>query len=144
MSSVNKAEQYLVQVVKKNNISVTFDDLRYWTNHFTNAVSVNELPPTSQSIRLHILRALYITYYQINLLQSNIEQLDPLKFGYIIEENCLIPAKIHILYPTIDELPPKCNCKKCSTKQCSCKSSGVPCISFCVCKSLDITCNNLF
>lgn len=62
-------------------------------------------------------------------------------FGYVLEEECLVPKRILTLYPPIDELVPNCNCKTCSTKYCGCRSRGLSCISFCGCRS-ENTCQN--
>lgn len=143
-SSMESAEKYLVQVYKKNSVCTNFDELRYHTYHFgRTAVSLLDLPPSSQSIALHILRAYYATYQQVNILEVNILKLDPTQFGYVLEDNNLLPRKILTLYPPIDELVPNCNCKVCITKHCICKSNGLPCISFCLCRSQN-SCKNPF
>ena len=110
-------------------------------SHYGNTTSILDLPPTSNSIKLHILRAFYATYEQINLLNAECLKLDPLQFGYVLEDEYLIPKKVAISFPSINELVPNCNCKSCSTKSCHCRSSGLSCISFCICRSNNV-CKN--
>ena len=134
-SSIKNAEKYLVQVLKRNNSSETFNELRYWMYHYGNRKTILDLPPSSDSIRLHILRAFYVTYQQINILKKDCYKLDPLNFGYIFDNDFVVPMKNNALFPPIDELVPNCNCKKCSTKYCACKAAGLSCTSFCICRS---------
>ena len=84
-------EKYLIQVIKKNNKTETFDELRYIMYHHSSRTAISELVPTSASIRLHILRALYHTYQQLNILKTNRPLLKPEHFGYCYKDDCLIP-----------------------------------------------------
>lgn len=121
----------------------SFDDYRYFTyNHAATWTSFDNLPPTSKSIRLHILRAFYATYYQIHCLNTQITELNPISFGYKKDGDDLIPERIENIFPTTEELVPACKCVKCSTKSCSCVAAGIPCCSFCSCKKAN-TCKNV-
>ena len=66
-NSIRNGEQYLIKVLKKTRQSLTFDDLRYWIYHYGSQFLITELPPTSASIHLHILRSFIATHKQINL-----------------------------------------------------------------------------
>ena len=70
--------------------------------HYGNTTSILDLPPTSNSIKLHILRAFYATYEQINLLNAECLKLDPLQFGYVLEDDYLILKKVAISFPSIN------------------------------------------
>lgn len=59
------AENYLVKLLKKSCSCQNFNELRYWEYHHGSSFSIQNLPATSASIRLHILRAWYITYKQL-------------------------------------------------------------------------------
>ena len=128
------------QYNKPKYFSTNFDDLRYWIYHHAQTC-FTDMPPTTASIRLHILRAFFITYKQIHILSPNCKQLDHNLFGYIEDEIYIIPKKIGELFPPIHELTPSCNCKKCATKHCWCKAVGVSCCSFCACEITN-TCKN--
>lgn len=129
------AEEYLIQVLRPGNPSKTFDELRYWMYHHGKTFSVTELPPTSESIRLHILRAFFIVYNQNNCLEEKTTSLDPLLFGYKMENDGLILKSVDI-FPSTEELVPNCNCGKCAQKRsCCCRAAGLPCSSFCHCQT---------
>ena len=101
------------------------------------------LLPTSESIRLHILRAFYIVYTQTKILDINIPKLNSIDFGFKIEDNLLVSEKIHILLSPSDELIVNCTCKKCSRLTCPCVAGKIPCCSFCFCQR-DNTCKNVY
>ena len=101
----------------------------------TKPTSITELPPTSTSIRYHILRAFYQTYIQTQVLNDTCEIISPLKFGFKQVDNHLSPVVVENLYPSEKELIRNCTCNKCSTKTCRCKAAGVPCCSFCKCSN---------
>ncbi|KAJ8668266.1 hypothetical protein QAD02_009929 [Eretmocerus hayati] len=58
--SIKLAEEYLVNIVQKSSKCDTFDRLRLWSYYHSNKSLIEDLPPTSKSIRLHILRAFYV------------------------------------------------------------------------------------
>lgn len=128
-------------MVKKTCELATFDEFRLWSYNRGICTTVFELPPTSNSIRLHILRALFVTHQQINILNEEANKLKPEFFGYELENGYIVPKKVPLQYPPIDDLIPNCNCKNCSRKSCACKSAGLSCISFCKCRT-DNSCEN--
>lgn len=129
-------------MIRKGNPSKTFDELRYWMYHHGKTLAITQLPPTSASIRLHILRAFYIVHTQNRCLEKNVTSLNPLLFGYKEENGCLIPRSVTSIFPSTEELVPSCKCAKCSRKQnCCCRAAGISCCSFCNCRTTD-QCNN--
>lgn len=139
---VTAAEEFLVQVVRKDSHSKTFDELRNWTYHHAKSVTVENLPPTSNSVNLHILRAFYICYEQYNCLCSTARKLDPCLFGYKTEDGMLVPQRIMSIFPPIDILIPSCNCKTCGRRTCPCQQAEISCCSFCFCQSRGNNCKN--
>ncbi|CAG5102736.1 Protein of unknown function [Cotesia congregata] len=66
-----------------------------WEYHHGSSFSIQNLSATSASIRLHILRAWYITYKQLNLLNYFYQvPLNFTDFGYEIIKNEICPKKI--------------------------------------------------
>ena len=57
--SFNKAEKFLVRVLDSRSTFSSFDSLSYKWYHLK-LTSVRDLPCSSESIKLHILRAFYI------------------------------------------------------------------------------------
>lgn len=68
--------------------------------------TVDELIPSSESIKYHIERAFIATYNQFNILNTNCKTLDPSMFGFIKEESYLLPKKVLSIFPPIDDLIP--------------------------------------
>lgn len=77
----------------------TFDKLRVWVHKYE-GVSVDELPPTSSSIKLNILRARYVTYMYIKCLENEAPKLDPLRFGYAENNGLLTPKSVGSYLPS--------------------------------------------
>ena len=142
-NSISKAELYLVQVLQKDSTCKSFDELRSYQYHYSTNNAIRELSPTSASIKLHILRAFYVTYIQLSYLETRREQLNPLLYGFIYEDNLLMPQKINTLLPPMEDYVPHCVCKACVRLTCCCVRAEIPCCSFCACKKKD-TCKNKF
>ena len=98
------AEEFLVKIMRKGSDCKTSDELRVWSYHHAKCVLIEELPPTSKSIRLHILRSFYVVYTQINCLNKYARQLNPTEYGWNQEDDLLLPEKVLILLPSADEL----------------------------------------
>lgn len=104
-------KSYLLKYERRNlkNSSITSRlytaiELRLWTHLFgTGKKNFENLPPTSRSIKEHILRAYFYTHVQTNCLAPNNLEVDPSKFGNEIVENYLIPKKGIKLYPDEDD-----------------------------------------
>ena len=122
------AEKFLVKCISNHEVDA-FDELRclvYHEKHLT--FDIDRFPPTSNSIRFHILRA----YQQCRVwlyapFLENIE-LDALNYGYNLDDNGNVVSTSGTR-PTIPEnFPTPCNCKKCSRpKVCPCRVKGILC-----------------
>ena len=133
----------MVRVTEKNSKYQTFDELRVSSYYHSKSVLIEDLPPTSASMRLHILRAFYITYTQTNCLNRFKAPLNPLLFGYQIQDDLLVPKQVKILLPPLSDLVPSCRCNICSNKACLCVTQMIPCCSFCYCQK-NHTCKNKY
>ena len=91
---MQKAEEYLIQVLQKNSICKNFNELRSFRYHYSTNNSVCDLPPTTSAIRLHIKRAFYITHLQVTCPNKYGVKLNPLLFGFIQEDDLLVPQKV--------------------------------------------------
>jgi len=69
-STIEKAEQYLTQVLKKGTKLKKMDQLRNELYHHSKSLSLQQLPPTSSTTRLRILRAVYATNEMVSLLST--------------------------------------------------------------------------
>ena len=71
--------------------------LLFFMNILTRLVKINtisDLPSTSASIKFHILRAIYATFFQINCLNINANKLVLIRYGYYRNENYILPEKL--------------------------------------------------
>ena len=140
--NIEMAEQYLVKVFKRSTNCKNFDELRIFSYHLKCAL-IDDLPPTSNTIKLHILRAYYIVYCHINCLEITVTSIDPKLFGFVEENDLLLPEKVEILIPPVEEFSPNCTCKSCKINVCICFRNQIPCCKFCFCK-INNTCNNIY
>ena len=58
-----KAEGYLVQVIKEGKHCKTVNELWYLVYHQSKVTSLDELPPTSYSLRRHLPRSFYSVFF---------------------------------------------------------------------------------
>ena len=86
--TLDMAERYLVQVLKRGTHCQTMDELRFVLYHQSRQ-SFLDLPPTSFATKGHILRAFYVTYMPLNCLDT-IEQ-DPKNFGFEEQDGLIVP-----------------------------------------------------
>lgn len=143
--SIQLAEEYLVQVLKKGSVCKTMDELRMFLYTPGKNISIEDLPPTSASIRSHILRAYYNTHLYVTCLNDDITQLDSIQFGYEDVGDCLQPSRTTSLFPPSNELVPSCSCLKCARDSCLCFSNGISCCIYCHCRSVAIIdCRNKY
>ena len=59
--------------LQKDSSCKSFDKLRSYQYHYSTNNAIRELPPTSASINLHILRAFYLTHIQLSCLETRID-----------------------------------------------------------------------
>ena len=132
-SAIHQAEIFLVKVIKSNSEATNFTDLRKELFHSSKSATHLKLPPTSEGLRPHILRAYYNTQIIVNLLTEDQNHISPLEFGYELQEELMVPTtswrKID------DKWTITCQCTKCTRITCACRSVGVKCVPFCKCKA---------
>ena len=140
---IAKAEEYLVNVVKRNTGARTFDELRF--NLISEQLDVMDLPPTSYSIvNGHIRRWWFLTKKLSSLLDDTDFSLDPNDHGWEVVDGHLLPQKHLLQVP--EHLTKICGCqgstneKRCKSQRCSCKKKGLSCASFCSCQ---MNCTNV-
>ena len=137
-SSFSQLEKFVCRIYNSQDSSV--DRARYQL-FCTNAFNEKRLPPTSDSLKLHILRANYQARIHKLAVVNITDPPCPSGHGWIIHQDTL-----SVRWMTLDPAPPellrisKCSCQKtkCKTKQCSCFVAGVSCTPLCGC----VVCEN--
>ena len=106
-------------------------------------LDLEKLPSTSSSIQLHIKRCYYQTYLW---LQSPIEDsidIYPEDFGYILEDEILLP-KVNLTQTVPEDLVMPCTCVKCARKNvCPCRKANISCCEFCKCQKDKLSKNDI-
>ena len=119
--------------------------IRYEVYHQKSlSLDLEKLPPTSETIRLHIKRAFFQAFlWYYSPVQSSLF-LRPEDYGYyLFEEEFLLPRVTSENNLPCDLIMP-CNCLKCARQNvCACRSYELPCIPFCKCQP-NTTCKNPF
>jgi len=98
-----------------------------------NEKSIENLPPTVETLYCKILRCHYITYILKNSLTSNFYKPDPTLYGWRYSEDKLVPI------PSKNKLPAPsniisltmCSCK--TSNRCKCKKHYLNCTDACRC-----------
>ena len=110
------AEKFLLRSICTNQHVSTFDDLGVEIYHKNSLkFDIKRFPPSSNAVRVHIKRAYIQCYIWINA--SNIEtiQLDPINYGYRLNNRDLEPVIIS-KPPIPNDFPEPCKCKVCSRR----------------------------
>ena len=130
---IEDAEKFLLLCVTKHNVD-TFDELRFIVFHEKfQEFDIEKFPPTSASIRQHILRAYLQCYIWLHApFVQNIE-LDPLDYGYTLDDDGNLLPTLSTELPIPDDFPSPCHCLKCATKVCPCRIREIQCCQYCKC-----------
>ena len=140
---IGDAERFLLMCASKHDVS-TFDDLRYVVYHEKyQEFSIEKFPPTSASIREHILRAYLQTYMWVHAPFVSHTEIDPLLYGYECDDEGSLAPKLSEKPAIPDDFPAPCNCLKCATKVCPCRKREISCCQYCKCDAGD-SCKNPF
>ena len=99
-----------------------------WSHLYYQNKGINELPPTSEVIKSHILRAYIATKKMFQELDTVIDNPDPTLFQYVLDNELQHPEFRH--NPLPEKYTVRCGCE---TASCSCKRNGVICTKFCDC-----------
>lgn len=130
---LRRAEEYLVKVINHHVPCKTFDDLRHWQYCHSKRNMIDELVTTTNSIILHIRRSIYVVHSHIKCLDQRMDLLDPEKFGWIINDDMMMPLKNEKLLPSDEEFFYNCTDATC-TRKCLCLTNNIECCSFCACQ----------
>ena len=105
---IKEAEEYLVNVLKRDTKSKNFTQLRSELFDFSNTASHLNLPPTTDALLPHIKRAFYNTYSLTHITDEKPAEMNPELFGFEMKDNLLLPEK-HLLELS-DLWTVKCKC----------------------------------
>ena len=142
-ATIQRAEQYLVNVVDVGSKCNNFQELREHQFHFSKSLSHQNLPPTSQGLEPHVYRAFYNVYTTMHVLDAQLHvetgHLDPVDYGFTLENGHLLPST---LWKTLDtRWSVVCHCGKCARVACPCRAALVKCSRFCKCQKTE-SCKN--
>ena len=134
-----KAEKFLVNVLRRNTDCSEFTSLRKEIYHTSTTATHTSLPPTTQGLHPHIDRAWYASYTMTHTLATEASAISPLDFGYHIKDGRLAPTTS---WKLLDEKwTICCKCLKCARVTCPCRLKHVKCVEFCGCKAT-VSCKN--
>ena len=115
------------------------DALRYYL--YARRKSLENLPPTDDALRQHVLRSLYQTRTWVQAVQPFPAILEPFHFGWKNDASGTTPSlstKTNI--PDHLRTASFCKCEKGCTRNCLCKMKGIDCEAACHCKGAAQTC----
>ena len=133
-SMIQKAEEFLVKVLKHSSTSTTFTSLRKEQYHASTSATHLTLPPTSHGLLAHIQRSHYNTYIITHLMTPGSAVISPQEFGYTLNNGQLVPSMSWKLVEA--KYTVTCKCVKCARVGCPCRIQEVKCVQFCGCKAL--------
>ena len=138
-NDLEKAGNQLMTILYGGNAQSSLNSLRY--NKYMSQVATTTshlrpemLPPTEAAVKHHTFRV-YVQVHQWRNL--SISSIDPVGWGWKIENNLLVP-----IMTDLDPAPPdilnfiRCKCKASSQRQCfsnicSCKKNSLHCVAAC-------------
>ena len=129
--SYRNAEQYFVKVIYSSSNCTTFDELRYEI-YTSKLKSINELPPTSESIQNHLDRCYFLINQYINLIYDAKVDLGQYLYGWKRGATETLPVKNMKTLPKSFYVT--CGCQKQCSRRCKCFKNDVSCSEFCKCK----------
>jgi len=143
----SQAEEFLVKVVsKKFGNSITFNQLRVDLYYGSKSKTFVDLPCTSSALKYNIARAYLQTRQWLEAPFGNAADiLDPLEYGFEIDNNLLLPVLSGSAEIPPDVPMPCFSCTNCSKATCPCKVAKIKCSLFCGCSSSKSSgCKNLY
>ena len=131
LDMINQDERFLVQCCAPKSACKMFDELRYQIYHKQAfKFDLEKIPATSSSIVNHIKRAYYQCYLWINLPVFESPELDPLEYGYVMDDDFMVPDLKVEAIP--DDFPMPCSCIKCARDNvCPCRVKNILCCNYC-------------
>ncbi|XP_028415026.1 uncharacterized protein LOC114538109 [Dendronephthya gigantea] len=116
----------------------SINDARYTMFKFGKCTE-ESLPPNSDSLHQHILRANFESYVRKHATIPILASPSPVGYGWKLEE-----GELQIVWGTQPPAPESileyvdCKCKKgCTTNRCSCHKSGLKCTELCQCNGCE-------
>ena len=129
--SYSNAEQYLLKVMYSSSNCTTFDELCYEI-YTSKKKSINELPPTSDSIQSHLDRCYFLINQYIYLISNAKVGLSPHLYGWKRGATEILPIKNMKTLPKSFYV--NCGCQKQCSRRCKCFKNDVLCSELSKCK----------
>lgn len=135
-TNISLVEQYIMLLYSKSaEQHQSINSLRAQLFHTTDNPS--KLPPTSDAMKLHILRAMYqaLVWYCAGIAKPDLPS--PETCGWHVDKGHLVPTLMELeAIPSVCRELVSCGCHgDCSTARCSCKRASVACIEACKCNN---------
>ena len=131
------AENFLIRCICKDKNVNNFNQLRHIVYYKkSKELDLEKLPATSSSVLLHIKRSYLQTYIWLHSAFVESIEINPLEYGYELEDDdeMMTPKIIEEILP--DELPIPCKCVKCTKSNvCNCRVNKIRCCKYCNCKT---------
>ena len=111
---------------------------------FCKCKSQDALPPTSDAIKFHIMRAHYQSLVWMQATKPHAILPSPATMGWREEDGQLVPQLIS-LAPIPESCADivTCGCTKgCKSQSCTCRKGKLTCTGACKCAGSDISCMN--
>ena len=131
------AENFPIRCICKDKNVNTFNQFRHIVYYKTSKeLDLEKLPATSSSVLLHIKRAYLQNYIWLHSAFVESIAINPLEYGYELEDNVeMMTLKVteEIL---ADELPMPCKGVICAKSNvCTCPVNKIRCCQYCNCKT---------
>ena len=132
-SVASDVDNYSVETIQPKSECTSSNQLRYMYL-MSRKTPLVDLPPTSHSIQMHILRCNFVVHQGITLIKNSVQNLDPdpAEFGWYKEDGYYKQIK------NLSELPSyfyvRCGCETKCTGRCKCSRNDTVCTEYCKCK----------
>ena len=141
VEAIKDAETFICKLYSSDDNFTSTDELRCKL-FVSGRCTLENLPPTSDAVELHIQRAHNQTAIWLLSLEAAPDLPTPIGNGWLESEGCLKPKlmrKDPVPICCIELLT--CKCKSCSTTRCTCRRNKLKCVRACSCGSDSICLN---
>ena len=134
-SMVVDAEKFLLQILGQEEFK-SFDEYYRFHQYYNSErkLTLENIVCCSSTIKIHIQRAFLQTMLWINAPKPCSSDIDPLLYGYKLDDEGLLKPVLAAEPIRPGDLPDPCSCKTCAKRTCKCRSKGLKCVLYCSCE----------